>query len=344
MFPRLNFVFSLTGIFADFIMETSYEWIKCMSSIPCSWYLIYPVPWYSVLIVAGILLAVILACREEKRQGLPKDTVIDLALWILPCGVIGARIYYVVFSWDQFRNDLWSVFRIWEGGIAIYGGIIGGLAALLFFCRRRSLSPLVLCDIIVPGLALAQGIGRWGNWFNIEAYGITVTNESPADGYAWHLAAFFYESVWDICVFLLLILLRKKSLHEKGDVFCFYLFLYAAGRLVIEETRIDSLYLSPSVRISQLISVLLCLCILIRYILRARGNGSMCSPTNIILIPLASAGILFSLTYAVCGTLFVSWPFSRSILFLTGSALLMTLCLFSLRFSSSFKGVIHADD
>ena len=176
-----------------------------MSSIPYSRYLVGSIPWYSILIVTGVVLAIALACHEERRAGLPRDTVIDLALWLLPFGIAGARIYYVVFSWDSFRNDLLSVFRIWEGGLAIYGGIIAGVIVLLVFCRVRKMRPLPLCDIIVPGLALAQCIGRWGNWFNMEAYGFTVTDprlcffpfavQIPADGYAWHLATFFYESL-----------------------------------------------------------------------------------------------------------------------------------------------------
>ena len=135
-----------------------------MSSIPSSRYIFGTIPWYSFLIVTGVVIAIILACREEKRAGLPKDTVIDLALWLIPFGIIGARIYYVVFSWEQFRYDLLSVFRIWEGGIAIYGGIIAGLIVLLLFCRNRHLSAFLLCDMIAPGLVFAQAIGRWGNW------------------------------------------------------------------------------------------------------------------------------------------------------------------------------------
>ena len=143
-----------------------------MFSIPYSRYLFYPVTWYSVLIVTGAALALFLACKEEKRSGLPKDTVLDLALWLIPGGIIGARLYYVVFSFGQFRNDLLSVFRIWEGGLAIYGGIIAGLLVLFIFCRYRKLSFLLLCDMIAPGLALAQCIGRWGNWFNTEAFSL----------------------------------------------------------------------------------------------------------------------------------------------------------------------------
>ena len=226
-----------------------------MFSIPYSRYLFYPVTWYSVLIVTGAALALFLACKEEKRSGHPKDTVLDLALWLIPGGIIGARLYYVVFSFDQFRNDLLSVFRIWEGGLAIYGGIIAGLLVLFIFCRYRKLSFLLLCDMIAPGLALAQCIGRWGNWFNTEAFGLPVTGsfprffplavQIPSDGYSWHFATFFYESMWDLAVFVFLVISRRTFLKRKnGDVFFFYLFLYAAGRLVIEELRTDSLFTS----------------------------------------------------------------------------------------------------
>ena len=110
-----------------------------MLSVPYSRYIFWRIPWYSFLIVLGIVLAVFLAAREERRLGLQKDTVIDLVLWILPAGIVGARIYYVVFSWNQFRSDFLSVFKIWEGGIAIYGAVIAGLIVLFVFSRRRGL-------------------------------------------------------------------------------------------------------------------------------------------------------------------------------------------------------------
>ena len=335
-------------------MISSDEWSNCMSSIPYSRYLIYPVPWYSFLIVTGIVLAVFLAYREERRTGLQKDTVLDLALYLIPSGIIGARIYYVIFSWNQFSSDLWSVFRIWEGGIAIYGGIIGGFVALLVFSRKRRISPLILCDLIAPGLALAQCIGRWGNWFNIEAYGLKITKKMlcffpiavqvPADGNAWHLAAFFYESVWALLICIFLLAFRHRKLSGKGDVFFFYLFLYAAGRLVIEETRIDSLYLSSSIRVSQLLSVLLCLFVLIRYILIARKNKSLSVLTRFVFIPLALVAACFSLVYSLSGFIAASWPAFRILLCLSLSSLFMMICLFSVRFSASFREVSHADN
>ena len=325
-----------------------------MSSVPYSRYVIYPVPWYSFLIVVGVVLAVILACREERRSGLPKDTVVDLALWLIPCGIIGARIYYVVFSWDQFRNDFLSVFRIWEGGIAIYGGVIGGLLALLIFARCRRCSPLLLCDMIAPGLSLAQCIGRWGNWFNIEAYGWKIDDPSlcffplavqvPSDGYSWHLAAFFYESVWDLAVFLVLILLRRRRLKQKGDIFLFYLLLYAAGRLVIEELRLDSLYTGSSVRVSQLLSVLICIGVLMRYIISAVKKRVHFSKA---LFPVAAAACTASalaVLYSLSVSFFTSTLQTRSVLFLSLYAIVMIFSLFFIRLFCLPREVYDAHD
>ncbi len=325
-----------------------------MSSIPYSRFLFGRIPWYSILIVTGMILAILLACREERRKALPKDTVIDLALWLIPCGIIGARIYYVVFAWDQFRDDLWSVFRIWEGGIAIYGGIIAGLLVLLIFCRVRRLPPLLLCDVIVPGLALAQSIGRWGNWFNIEAYGLAVTVpelcffpfalQVPADGYAWHLATFFYESLWDFLIFLFLIIAGRRLFLRKGDPFFFYVFLYASGRLVIEGLRLDSLYAASSVRISQLLSVLLCAAVILRYILLLRKQRPLPASIRFCVLP---AVLCFS-AFAVLLTLPVRFLSSLNpvgtVILLSVYALMMILCLFAVYRRLRAQEVRHADD
>ncbi len=257
-----------------------------MFPAPSSRYILGSLPWYSVLIVTGAAIAVMLALREEKRVGLKKDTIIDLALWLLPLGIIGARIYYVAFSWPDFRDDPLSILKIWEGGIAIYGAVIAGLFVVFVFSRVRTIPALLLCDLIAPGLILAQGIGRWGNYFNMEAYGAPVGNPAlrffpfsvliPSDpSNPWHLATFFYESVWDIGIFILLVILRRRLFRRQGDVFFFYAFLYACGRLVIEDFRMDSLYAASSVRISQLLSVLVCICLLIVYFIRSgkRSGG-----------------------------------------------------------------------
>ena len=145
-------------------------------AMPASRYIFGTLPWYSVTMVCAILSALLLAQGEEIRRGLPKDTVVDLALWLIPCGIIGARLYYVAFTWNLFRENPIAILEIWKGGLAIYGGLIGGFLAALVFARRRKLNLLTLADMIVPGLALAQCIGRWGNYFNMEAYGLPITN------------------------------------------------------------------------------------------------------------------------------------------------------------------------
>ena len=239
-------------------------------AMPASRYIFGTLPWYSVTMVCAILSALLLAQGEEKRRGLPKDTVVDLALRLIPCGIIGARLYYVVFTWSLFRENPIAILEIWKGGLAIYGGLIGGFLAALVFAQRRKLNLLTLIDMIVPGLALAQCIGRWGNYFNMEAYGLPITNPAfqffpmavliPEGGtQVWHMATFFYESLWDFGVFAALRWLRKPC-RRPGDLFGWYVLLYGAGRLIIEGLRMDSLMTSGgSARISQLLSVAGCL-------------------------------------------------------------------------------------
>ena len=260
-------------------------------AIPYSRYVVGLLPWYSVLIVSGILAAILLCSREEKRLGLRQDTVIDLAIWVVPFGIIGARLYYVAFEWQAFAENPISVLYIWQGGLAIYGGVIGGLLAILLFARRRHLSPFLLTDMIVPALSLAQAIGRWGNYFNMEAYGAALTDPAwqffpvgvliPEGGeYVWHMATFFYESVWDLMVFLVLwFVIRRKKKHH-GTVTCWYMLLYGIGRFLIEGLRTDSLMLG-SLRVSQLLSAALVLLggglLIVRAIRNRKANAKEAS-------------------------------------------------------------------
>ena len=237
-------------------------------AVPYSRYIFGSLPWYSVLILCGIVTAVLLCLREEKRLALREDTVIDLALRVVPAGIIGARLYYVAFSFHLFADDLLSILYIWQGGLAIYGGIIGGLTAILIFSHRRNLPPLLLTDMIVPGLALAQCIGRWGNYFNMEAYGRVITDAAwqffpagvliPGAGgqYVWHMATFFYESMWNLLVFLMLWFVVRKHSRTTGVVTLWYMLLYGVGRTCIEGLRTDSL-MTGSLRVSQVLSLLL---------------------------------------------------------------------------------------
>lgn len=222
------------------------------------------IPVYGLLITLGIALAVFICSREEKRLNLPKDISIDLALWAVPAAVIGARFYYVAFQWDMYAANPIRILYIWEGGLAIYGGVIGGALAVWALAKKRKIPFSVLTDLVAPVLILAQAIGRWGNYINGEAYGYLV--ENPAWQFfpfavfvqgEWHLATFFYESVWDLMGFIVLWCSRKKA-KNRGDLTLGYFVWYGAGRAFIEGLRTDSLMWGPF-RVSQVLSLALCL-------------------------------------------------------------------------------------
>jgi len=250
-----------------------------MLATPSDRYIFGTVPWYSVLIATGILFALWWACREEKRLHLPKDTMVDLALHVVPLGVVGARLYYVLFAWDTFAPNPVSILYIWQGGMAIYGGIIGGVIGAIWFCRKRRLSLLMMLDAIAPGVAMAQAIGRWGNYFNMEAYGAEIINPAlqffplavlipGVSGGTWHMATFFYESVWNLLVFTVLAALHRRAKRD-GDVLAWYALLYGAGRMVIEGLRMDSLMAGSTVRVSQLLSAALCVAAVVWFLVRS---------------------------------------------------------------------------
>lgn len=251
-------------------------------AIPYSRTVIANVPWYSVLIVLGIIAAVFLAEREEKRLKLPPDTAIDLALVVVPCGIVGARLYYVAMSWQTFMADPLSILYVWEGGVAIYGGVIGGALGVMVYAKRKKLPCLRLMDALIPGVLLAQAIGRWGNYFNMEAYGPVILNPlfqffpagvliPSAGGYTWHMATFFYESLWNFGGFCALWALRRRQTKD-GNTLLWYMLIYGSGRFIIEQLREDSLYLA-GFRVSQWLSLILCCAAALILISRAAGSN-----------------------------------------------------------------------
>ncbi len=324
-------------------------------SIPASRYIFASVPWYSVLIICGAALAILLASREEKRVGLPKDTVVDLALWVLPLGILGARLYYVAFTWSQYRNNLLSILYIWEGGLAIYGGLIAGLLTVIIFCRRRKLPLLTVCDILVPGVILAQAIGRWGNYFNQEAFGLPLSNPAfcffplgvqinEGGTLVWHMATFFYESLLDFLIFLFLLFFRRKMARKRGDVYFAYLFLYGAARLIVENFRLDSLYASSQVRISQLLSVLVCGFIwsaCLRRLYVQKGKLLLCG--LLLILPMLAAWIPLLLYCLNPALIPLSGPFSQ-LLFLAGCSAVMILTLIPVYLQTQETEAAHADN
>ena len=246
----------------------------------------FGISWYAILIVAAILIGLAFCTREARRLHMPQDTIIDFLLYAIPLSIICARIYYVIFRFNMYSEDLLAIFNIREGGLAIFGGIIGGLIAARITARRHQVPLQTILDIVSPALVLGQAIGRWGNYINMEAYGLRISEEylqffpfaveiPVGDIWYWHMATFFYEFCWDVLVFALLLLIRHHK-RRCGDVFCWYLLLYCAGRTVIEGLRNDSLtFISEFVRISQVLSAIAAFGVVLYFFLRIRDRISL---------------------------------------------------------------------
>jgi len=236
-FPKLNISFDINPVAID---------------IP----ILGGVRWYGIIIGIGIILAFLYCSHIAKKEGEKSDTITDIILYALPVSVIFARTYYVIFSWESYKDDFSSVFRIWEGGIAIYGAVIGAIITALIYCRVKKLNVLKIFDICSLGLLIGQIIGRWGNFVNAEAFGGYC-------GYPWGMSinsdfpvhpTFLYESLWNFLGFIILSRLHKKRPFY-GYTFFTYLSWYGVGRFFIEGLRTDSLYIA-GMRISQIVALL----------------------------------------------------------------------------------------
>lgn len=230
------------------------------------------VRWYGILIVTGMLLAVLLSSREVKRKGLPEDVVYDLSLWVLPFGVIGARLWYVLFERQRF-SSLWDIINLRSGGLAIQGGVMAGLLVSWIYLHRRNYSFLRVADCIIPFLPLAQAIGRWGNFFNNEAYGYAadVPWAVIINGEAHH-PTFFYESVGDFLLCLFLWYTLRKGKKADGQTTMLYFIFYGILRFIVEGFRTDSLYFG-SLRVAQLLSLVGLLLGLLGYFLLSKKKN-----------------------------------------------------------------------
>ncbi|EJF00192.1 prolipoprotein diacylglyceryl transferase [Liquorilactobacillus mali] len=228
------------------------------------------VRWYGIIIASAVVIATYLSVREGKKRGIVEDDIYDLILWGLPVAIICARIYYVVFEWGYYSQNLSQIYRIWDGGIAIYGGLIGAVIVLVILCKKRNISSWLMLDVAAPTVIMAQGIGRWGNFMNQEAHGRATTLSFLRELHlpdfiikqmniagTYYQPTFLYESVWDLTGFVLLMLLRhQEHLFKRGEVFFAYVIWYSFGRFFIEGMRTDSLMLGP-LRVSQWLSVVL---------------------------------------------------------------------------------------
>ncbi|HAR3251332.1 TPA: prolipoprotein diacylglyceryl transferase [Staphylococcus aureus] len=228
------------------------------------------VRWYGIIIAVGILLGYFVTQRALVKAGLHKDTLVDIIFYSALFGFIAARIYFVIFQWPYYAENPSEIIKIWHGGIAIHGGLIGGFIAGVIVCKVKNLNPFQIGDIVAPSIILAQGIGRWGNFMNHEAHGGSVSRafleqlhlpnfiieNMYINGQYYH-PTFLYESIWDVAGFIILVNIRK---HLKlGETFFLYLTWYSIGRFFIEGLRTDSLMLTSNIRVAQLVSILLIL-------------------------------------------------------------------------------------
>lgn len=238
--------------------------------------------WYAICILLGLILGIYLAAKEAPRKKIRQDDILDFILIAFPLSIVGARLYYVAFSWSEYKDNLLSIFAVWNGGIAIYGGLITGAIVLYFFSRHRFIETLDFLDVVAPSVMLAQAIGRWGNFFNQEAYGKAVDSLNYLPGFirdqmyidgAYRQPTFLFESLWNVFGFALICILRRQSkLLKQGEITAFYLIWYGCGRLLIEGLRTDSL-MFLGVRVSQWVSGLLILVGIVMVLVRRRKSS-----------------------------------------------------------------------
>lgn len=229
----------------------------------------FSIKWYSLFILIGVILGIFLVEKEARRFNINKDFIFNLLFWTIIIGILGARLYYVVFNYSLYKHDFLSIFKIWEGGLAIHGGIIFGLIVIVLYCKKYKVNTIKILDILSPALILAQAIGRWGNFFNQEAHGSIVAIETlqklhipnfiiegmNINGLYYH-PTFLYESLWCFIGFIIIIIVRRFKYQKKGNVLAFYLTWYGLGRFFIESLRTDSLMLG-GIKVAQIVSIIM---------------------------------------------------------------------------------------
>ena len=223
----------------------------------------FSIYFYGVVIAIGMILAVVYACHRSKQFGLKEDDIIDGVLWIVPFAILCARAYYCVFSWDTYKDDPISVLYIWEGGLAIYGGVLGAVVGVVIHCLVKKIKIGALMDLVALGFLIGQSIGRWGNFFNREAFGAATDSffrmglyNTRTDAWEFYHPTFLYESLWNAFGFGLLHLMSKRRKYD-GQIALGYVAWYGLGRALIEGLRVDSLYWG-NFRVSQVLAAASC--------------------------------------------------------------------------------------
>ena len=220
--------------------------------------------YYGLIIAVGLILAVLYAMRRSKEFGLKEDDILDGVIWVTPFAIACARAYYVAFTWESYRDDPISVLYIWEGGIAIYGGVIGAIIGMVVMSRIKKVKFTTVLDLILMVFLLGQAIGRWGNFMNREAFGAATDSffrmglyNEKLQQWEYYHPTFLYESVWNLAGFVLLACLAKKRRYD-GQLALGYAAWYGLGRSIIEGLRVDSLWWGPF-RVSQLLAAVTCI-------------------------------------------------------------------------------------
>jgi len=229
--------------------------------------------WYGIIIAFGMLLAIFISYYRVESHGISKDGMLDVVIVAIPAAIVGARLYYVAFEWERYAGDFLKIINIRGGGLAIHGGLIAAFIVVFLMCRHKKISAINGLDMAVPSIALAQGIGRWGNFFNEEAHGIEtdVPWAVIIDGVSYH-PTFLYESIWCIGLFFVLSYIDK---HRKftGQVFALYLILYSLERFFVESLRTDSLMIGPFRQAMVLSACVIAVGIVLYVVCKRRGEA-----------------------------------------------------------------------
>ena len=230
----------------------------------------FEIRWYSVLIAIAVIIGYFLILSESKRFKIKKEFMFNMMFWTLIFAIIGARLYYAAFNLEYYISNPIEILQIWKGGLAIHGGLLFGAITILIYCKKYQVRVGKILDIIVPALLLGQAIGRWGNFFNGEAYGTIVTYNQLVDmkiipqfiidnmfiNGAYHLPMFYFESLWCLLGLFLSLFLRRRKYIKDGQLVAFYMMWYGAARFVIEMFRTDAL-MAGNVKIAQVVSILM---------------------------------------------------------------------------------------
>lgn len=242
------------------------------------------IQWYSITFLLALIVGGYLALREAKKWSISEDFMINMFFFLIPISIIGARLYYVIFNWDYYSANPLSIVKIWEGGLAIHGGIIFGVIWILYYCYKYKVKTLRILDILAPSLLIGQAIGRWGNFFNSEAYGPSTSLETLQSLFipnfiiegmyingSYYHPTFLYEFLWLLIGFIVILIIRRYRYIKFGQITSVYLIWSGIGRFFIEALRQDSLMFG-NIKVAQILSITMIILGIIMFFIFNRGS------------------------------------------------------------------------